>query len=126
MAMSTPGGTEIGVRPSLDGLLAVTEKGRLGVDCSAGTRKMGKVKPLEHPMAFARALPSPGRNMVAEVAGPAEFFWTAVQMQAQKLDFEAKKSSRDVAPLSCCRAFPGHQPRHSFPEKRVKGRSHLG
>lgn len=40
-ATSTPGGIDMGVRPSLDGLPAEAEKCRLVGVCRAGTRKLG-------------------------------------------------------------------------------------
>ena len=44
MTTSTPGGTEIGVRPSFEGRGTVVEKFRGAViDCHAGTKKPGRL-----------------------------------------------------------------------------------
>ena len=63
---STPGGTEIGVLPSLDGRLADAEKGL--VAWRAGTRKLGRMtaedEDEEDDMAFSRALTLLGANIV--------------------------------------------------------------
>jgi hypothetical protein len=56
--ISTPGGMEIGVRPSLDGRIAVAEKDllvALDVTWKAGTRKLGRLITDEAEIAFSTA-----------------------------------------------------------------------
>lgn len=65
--ISTPGGIDIGVRPSLEGLLDVLENWRRGDEAwKAGTRKPGSVTALPE-IAFSRTLLRPGASIVAIV-----------------------------------------------------------
>lgn len=64
ISSSTPGGMEIGVRPSFDDLLIDVENGRRAE--KAGTRKPGSVVTNgEDAVAFSKALPLHEANMVA-------------------------------------------------------------
>lgn len=62
---STPGGIEMGSRPSFDGRAADAEKDLAPGDWNAGMRKDGNNVIEQGSMAFARALVLPGASMVA-------------------------------------------------------------
>lgn len=66
MASSTPGGIEIGVRPSLDGREVVAENGRRASAgaASAGTRKEGMVTTDDEGNIAAAALVLLGASML--------------------------------------------------------------
>ena len=70
MRISTPGGMDIGVRPSLEDLLTVLENWRRDVvmlvlllDWKAGRRKLGRVKDAAF---LSRTHPRLGANMVTK------------------------------------------------------------
>lgn len=63
---STPGGIEMGVRPSFEGRFEVVEKCRGTANvCHAGTRNPGSVVADEAAMTFPNAVPRLGANMAA-------------------------------------------------------------
>lgn len=64
MLSSTPGGMEIGMRPSLDGLPVVAENWRAGVVWKAGTRNDGSDTTEGDSIALLRARPLLGANIV--------------------------------------------------------------
>lgn len=63
MVISTPGGIDIGVRPSFEDALDVFENCRRGEAWNAGTRKQGSVIAVPE-IAFSRALLRLGASIV--------------------------------------------------------------